>query len=373
MHGNFIKAFLKNHFMRIYSTLLLILTISLKGAAQQYLKPDFDAEEYYEVCLVNNIISGFEQPSIPPPAEFQMIYKSSPSPLDNVWSYWKSNKRPVGMIVIRGTSGKGESWLENFYAAMIPATGQLDFIDGKKFNYQLADRPDAAVHVGWTLGFSYMKDSLDLLIKAEMAAGINEFIVTGHSQGGAIAYILATWLKRAYPGLTVKVYCSAAPKPGNTGFAYDFEFLFRGGWAFNIVNELDWVPEVPFSIQTMQDFNKVNPFANLRGVIKKQKVPVRWALKKYYNDLAKSSEKAQRKFQKRLGKTIGKFIIKADPNATLPVFATSHQYARTGQPVVLKATEEYNSKYLDENGKKIFVHHSIVAYMDLLKYWYLKK
>ena len=355
--------------------LLLIFTfsfidVSLK--AQQHLKAGFDALEYIEMSVLNNEISGFPTSKIPVNRHYELKYKSSPSKLDNVWAYFKHKEKTLGVFVIRGTSGNANSWLENFYAAMIPAKGTLSFKDRASFEYSLADRSDATIHVGWTLGFSYMVDSLSILLESEIKSGITEFIVTGHSQGGAIAYYMSSWIKRKYPSLTVKVYCSAAPKPGNTAFAYDFEFLFRDGWAYNVVNELDWVPEMPFSIQTMNDFNVLNPFKNLKKVIQKQKIPVKWFLKKYYNDLSKSSTKAQEKFQKRLGKTMGKFIQKYDESVTLPSFSSSHHYARAGHQIILKATESYRAKYPSQNEEKVFLHHAIPNYVELVEQWYKK-
>lgn len=352
--------------------LFILLSINFKSFAQVHLKAGFDAEEYIEISVLNQQISGFPRADFPYTSSFQLKFKSAASKLDNVWAYFKHPNNAVGVIVIRGTSGNNNSWLENFYAAAIPATGSLQFTDGRIFNYKLADREDATVHAGWTLGFSYMVDQLDSLVKAEVSNGVKDWIVTGHSQGGAIAYYLSSWLKRSYPTLTVKVYSSASPKPGNTGFAYDFEFLFRNGWAFNVVNELDWVPEMPFSLQTMRDFNNLNPFGNLQKVIKNQKVPIKWVLKKYYNDLSKSSEKAQRKFQKRLGKTIGNFIQKYDPTVELPIFSESHHYSRAGNQIILKVTEAYRKKYPEVDPNKVFLHHAIPNYVELIKHWYKK-
>ena len=51
--------------------------------------------------------------------------------------------------------------------------------------------------------------------------------------------------------LNIKTYCSAAPKPGNLFYAYDFEHITEGGWAFNVVNSADWVPELPSTTQTV--------------------------------------------------------------------------------------------------------------------------
>ncbi len=88
-----------------------------------------------------------------------------------------------------------------------------------------------------------------------------------------------------------KTYCSAGPKPGNLYFAYDYENITAGGWAYNVVNSADWVPDVPFTVQTVDDFTAVNPFTNAKTMIKKQKFPKNLVLKHIYNQLSKPSKK----------------------------------------------------------------------------------
>ncbi len=358
--------------MRLAFGFLSCVLLPVAMIAQVALQPGFQASEYQDLLEINTAISGWKTSKIQSPSKYKHLYTSAASKLDNQWSYWKHENGSVGVIAIRGTTGNGASWLENFYAAMIPAHGVLHFKDGTAFSYHLADREDAAVHTGWTIGLSYIADSILLTIREEIAAGVKQFYLTGHSQGGAITYLLAAWLKyQSLPeDVQFKVYCSAAPKPGNTGFAYDFEFTYRDGWAFNVINEADWVPEVPFSLQTIRDYNPVNPFTRVKTVIRQQKIPVRWVLRKYYNDLNKSSEKAQRKFQKRLGKSIGKIVLKNDSNLTFPQWASTHHYVRTGAPIILKTTPEYQQMFTDSTGKNAFIHHSLVAYQYLLHHWY---
>ena len=61
----------------------------------------------------------------------------------------------------------------------------------------------------------------------------------------------------------------------NINYAYDFDYINRGGWGLRIVNASDWVPETPFSLQTTRDFATVNPFTDVKKILKKQKFPVR--------------------------------------------------------------------------------------------------
>ncbi len=81
-----------------------------------------------------------------------------------------------------------------------------------------------------------------------------------------------------------------------------------GDWAFNMVNAVDWVSEVPFSIQTVNDFSETNPFSDTSYFIKKQKFPKNIVFKKIYNKLDKPTKKSQTNFEKYLGKMVGKQV-----------------------------------------------------------------
>src|SRR5262249_26021460 len=58
---------------------------------------------------------------------------------------------------------------------------------------------------------------------------------------------------------TYKTYVFAQPKPGNDHYAADFESRFsNGGLAFRVTNSLDWVPQVPFTLEFIGDINEPN-------------------------------------------------------------------------------------------------------------------
>ena len=105
----------------------------------QQLKSGFDKNEYRELMLISARTTA--EPSyikdFPEPSNFKMIYQSKPIGLDNLWDIW-SNDKKMAVISIRGTTEKPESWLSNFYAAMVPASGELQLNDKEIFNYKLA-------------------------------------------------------------------------------------------------------------------------------------------------------------------------------------------------------------------------------------------
>ena len=355
---------------------LIVLTCSFCEAQQ--LKPGFDASEYKELMLVSARTSAnptyFNQ--FPQPAKFRKLYQSPVMGLDNLWDFWSDNAG-TAVISIRGTTQKMESWLANFYAAMVPAKGTLRFGPTDSFDYQLAENPRAAVHIGWLLATAYL--SKDILPKLDSVykTGTRNVIITGHSQGGAISFLLTAYLyqlqrqQKLPADIRFKTYCSAAPKPGNLYFAYDYEAMTRDGWAFNVVNSADWVPETPFSIQTIRDFNNTNPFKNARKMLKKQKFPKNLVLTHVYNRMDKVTDKARRKYEKYLGRYVYKMTGKYVTGFKAPEYFNSMDYVRTGVTVILHASEEYYKKFADSD-TNVFIHHLHQPYLYLLNQDYLK-
>lgn len=346
---------------------LLITPYILFG---QKLKPGFDKAEYIELLKVSAQFGDSTYVnSFPAPQQFKLAYRSPVMGLDNRWDLWADNQS-VGVISIRGTTANSVSWLSNFYAAMVPAKGDIQISDAEKFNYQLADDPKAAVHVGWLVSTAFLVKDMLPKIDSCYRAGIKDMLIMGHSQGGAIAYLLTAHLKslqkqsRLPADIQFKTYCSAGPKPGNLYFAYEYEAATQIGWGYNVVNSADWVPEVPFSIQTINDVNTTNPFKGAPALIKKQKLPQRIVLKYIYNSLSKPALKAQKNYQKYLGRLASKTVKKNLNGYIAPDYYNSNDYVRTGTTIVLKADSEYFKKYPDSE-EKIFTHHFHPPYLYL--------
>ena len=350
--------------------LLFIFVISLCIANAQHLKPGFDKSEYIELLRVSSRLgdsSYFKK--IAAPQRFHFVYRSPVVGLDNRWDLWSSNDN-VAVISIRGTTTSSISWMANFYAAMVPAKGWLQLSEKDSFQYHLADNPKAAVHVGWLVSTAFLSKDILPKIDSLYKAGVKDVLIMGHSQGGAIAYLLTAYLynlqkQNVLPAdIRFKTYCSAGPKPGNLFFAYDYEAMTQNGWAYNVVNSADWVPETPTSIQTLCDFNTTNPFTNAKAFIKKQKWPKRWLLRYAFGRIDKPSNKAAKNYQKYLGKYVSKAIKEHLPGFVPPVYYNSQDYVRTGSTVVLLADEAYYKLYPDSK-TKVFVHHFHAPYIYL--------
>lgn len=355
---------------KIITVLLLVISFYGTRSFAQNLKPGFDKAEYINLMKLSaQFGDSAYQAAILVPEKFELIYRSPIVGLDNLWELWTENEE-TAIINIRGTTENSESWLANFYAAMVPAKGSLVFTNNESFEYELANNPKAAVHVGWLLSTAFLAKDIIPKIDSSYAAGLKDFLIIGHSQGGAIAYLLTAHLlylqaQGAIPAdIQFKTYCSAAPKPGNLYFAYDYEAQTQNGWAYNVVNSADWVPENPISIQTLDDFNDVNPFKNVEEVIKKEKFSSRLAMKYAYRKLYRPTKKAQKNYQKILGDITSKRVAKLIPGFEAPVYYESNHYVRTGNTVVLLADEDYYQIYPNDE-KKIFMHHFHPPYLHL--------
>lgn len=353
---------------------IFILMFVCKGliVQAQKLQPGFIKDEYKELMYVSARTSGgpdyYNQ--FPEPEHFKMVYRSQPIGLDNLWDLWVSDDK-IAVISIRGTTQNAESWLANLYAAMVPAKGVLHISNNDSFVYNLSSHHHAAVHVGWLLSTAYLSQEIIPKIKELYSQGFRDVLIIGHSQGGAIAYLLTSHLynlqdsEKLPDDIRFKTYCSAAPKPGNLYYAYEYEARTQGIWAFNVVNAADWVPEVPMSIQTIADFNDINPFNNAEMMIEKEKFLKRLTLKHIYKELSKPAIKAQKNYEKYLGKMTSKIISQKIVEYTPPAYYKSNHYVRTGRTIVLLPNEAYYNLYPNDS-TKIFMHHPHKPYLMLL-------
>lgn len=350
----------------------LLLFLGFKTFAQ--LQSGFSPEEYRDFLTITagSVRDTSFSNGIPKNLKFKKVYESPMVGLENKWYLWIEDGKKTAWLTIRGTVNNSTSWLANFYAAMIPAKGSLKIREDYQFNYQFAEHPKAAVHVGWALSTGALAETLVPKMDSLYEAGYRDFVISGHSQGGAITYLMTSHLYqlqkegRWKEPIRIKTYTSAGPKPGNLFFAYHYEYLTQGGWAYNVVNSADWVPEVPFSIQTVNDFNTTNPFSDASQFIQKQKFPQNLVFRRVYNKLNKPTRKAQKNFEKYLGKLAGQQVLKSLPDYQSPDFFPSNHFTRAGNFIILQTNEAYWKQFPDSK-EKVFQHHMIRPYYFLLK------
>ncbi|HEV2481466.1 MAG TPA: lipase family protein [Puia sp.] len=366
----------------------MVLCFSFSVAGQTELRPGFDGAEYRELLRVYEAQFGVRWPggdrpaddtgrtrAIGKPEQYAFGYLSAEVGMRNRWALWLRRDHRVAAIVIRGTVGDPVSWLENFYAAQAPATGAFQLNDSVRFDYRLATDGRAMVHVGWLIGLAYLAPSVVTQIRGAYKAGVREYILFGHSQGGALAFLLRSYLyylqlKGELPAdILFKTYCSAAPKPGNTYYAYDYDFITRGGWGLTVVNAADWVPETPFSVQTLEDINPLNPFANIDKTLARMSLVKRWYLKGKYNKLRRRSRKAEKAYRQVLGNIAGARVRKALPGLQGPEIGMGMNYQRAGTPVVLEPDTAYY-RLFPRQTQQVFEHHRLEAYDWLAAKYY---
>jgi hypothetical protein len=356
----------------------IILLIANSIIAQNKLKPGFDAHEFLDVLNLEwthqDIGNNYAHAIVPP--NYQRVFRSPEVGLKNKFDFWLRDDS-VGVICLRYTVG-GTSWLENFYSGMIKAQGSLQLNDSTIFNYKFSNDEKAFVHHGWTIGIGHLAPLVTNVINEYYNKGVKEIIIVGHSQGAALAFLMRSYLQYAPKSILpsdikYKVYCCAAPKPGNLFYAYDFDFITRNGWAYRIVSTSDWVPQTPFSIQSIGDLHPANPFANKKQLMKKgvNNPLIRWYVNHAINDMESAAQKVNRKYEKYLTKRMGSVIKKSLKEYQNPTIEKSNFYMPSGVPIVLQADSAYNAKFKFD-GKNVFLHHTFEPYIYLTELHYIK-
>ena len=354
---------------------VLILTTFIFGQwlNAQSLTSDFQKQEFINLLKLSmhQTDTPWMNTPVDLPEGYQLYFRSPMVGLENRFDLWLDTTAKIGAINVRGSNGTRPSWLENFYSAMIPAKGTIQLNDSTVFEYLLANNPKAAVHTGWLLGMAAIAPIVKQQIIKFYTSGYKDFYISGHSQGGAIATLLTAYLiKQKEIGelpfdINLKTYCSAGPKPGNLFFAYEYEQATQSGWSYNVVNPYDWVPQTPFSVQTVDDFSTTNPFTDAKKSIKELKFPIDMVARHIYNQLNKPTTKARKNFQKTLGNRAASIIIKKDlPQFQEPEYFDSMNYMRCGQQIILITDREYHEKYPDTKDD-LFTHHRPQVYLYL--------
>ena len=357
---------MKKTFLLVY---LFSSLCNLKITAQR-LKPWFDKTECIEMLKITAQFGDSTYASkFPVPDKYKKIYRSPVIGLDNCWDLW-TDQNGVAVISLRGTTAKAESWLANFYAVMVPAKGELHLSDSFNFQYDLAISPRAAVHLGWLICTAFLSRDILPKIDSLYKTGTKDFYITGHSQGGAICFLLTSYLyslqkQNLIPAdIRFKTYCTAAPKVGNLYYAYDYEARTQFGWSYNVVNSSDWVPETMFTIQTMDDLNSSNPLKKVEAFISKQSFPKDLILKHFYSQMDKPTRKAESAFQQCLGPFLEKYVQKFLPGYKPPIYYTSMNYTRVGNSIVLLGDADYFKLY-PYDAEMSFTHHFHGPYLYL--------
>lgn len=140
------------------------------------------------------------------------------------------------VVGFRGTmSGSTLDWANNFLFGLV------------QFGPQYYDNPssDIKVHCGFYFATQSLIDGIIGKINSIKHSSSQNLYVTGHSKGGAMAYIAAFILKNRYPDLNVSVYTFGAPKVGNFNFSERYDSVLPETYSY--VFETDIVPRLPLT------------------------------------------------------------------------------------------------------------------------------
>ncbi|MFC2101781.1 hypothetical protein ACFLS7_02190 [Bacteroidota bacterium] len=356
--------------------LIFIATGCTKQPSSSFL-PGFNKQELTRLLpVVERVydsvdIGGFKTPE---PVGYQRTFRSSVSPLMNRFDFWLSHDNK-GIINIRGTilDTAGLSFALDFYALMVPAIGEIQLSDSTLFKYKVAELPGAAVHLGFLMGLGLMSNEMLEQINQHYQKGVRDFYILGHSQGSGIAYLTTAYLSYLQKDgslptdIRFKSYCVAAPKAGNLLFAYDYENLTQGGWAYSIQNITDWVPGVPMTIQGATDAPPVNPFNNIQKFLTEIHFPPGPNFEQGFDKFSKILPEVNANLLTLIHNIIFPRIIGAMPGFTEPASIPSFDFERMGITIPLIPDSSYYSQFPRKPTTfNVWENHSVYPYYILV-------
>lgn len=348
------------------------LIIVSNSSNAQNLKNGFDKNEYADlISLLSKNDEDEKATLFTFPKNYDLVYTSPTMGFDNLWDLWLKGEN-TAVVGVRGSTNSTLSWLCNFYAAMSPAKGVYTLSNGKIVNYKLAENPKAAIHSGWLIASLHLADDMVPKLNDIASDGITNIYLAGHSQGGAISYLLlAHFLNLQKEGklnanIQFKTYASAAPKPGNLFFAYEFESKTQNGSFFNVINALDWIPELSFTVQTIDDLSNNNPLTTIDQKIKDLSFIKKFFIKHYVNRVVKPTNQSRDNLNDLFVNQVFKIIKKQFPEINEPTYVKSMNYVRTGNHHILIPNKDYLKIY-PEDSENAFQHHMFSAYRLLTK------
>ncbi len=224
----------------------------------------------------------------PPPLDGWELFNQSEQnipPFNSFWQIWQYKGAEVPedtvrlSVGFRGTTVNLFSIEADLLALMFKARAVL----GNKGSYNFAGyntlnlppnksvtMQRSAVHIGFALTAISCVENSNLLESLQNAIGGKkcELFITGHSQGAAVATLFRSLLE--YNDMqfhleqsVIKSYVFAQPKPGNDYYAYDLGMMCANeGMFYTLNSSLDFVPQVPLTIQSLLNVDLKPPVAD---------------------------------------------------------------------------------------------------------------
>jgi hypothetical protein len=315
--------------MRVF-LFLLAIAVSIQSSGQlEYGYNKDEARDMISLCNSFSFIEMFNSDAEILPKGYVKVYTSGVFGMDNRYEIFE--KGDIAVIAFRGTIGKRLSVLENANSAMIPAQGVIK-IAGEDFSYCFAKDTAAYVHSGYALGMAYLSKDLIYHINVLNNKGINNIIITGHSQGGAIANLLRAYLENLSnyeisKNNRFKTYAFAAPMVGNKAFAAEYNARFcANNSSFNIIIPSDPMPNLPVSYDD-GNYMKDNLYTLINA---NDSFSARRVLNDiFFNTVGKRLNNSA----KKMSNTITQFISKDLGTVELPLSNREINYFRLGNRI----------------------------------------
>ncbi len=357
---------MKHHIIKLLG-LILMINIANKPLFAQFSEgySPQEAKDMIAICNSFTFIKVLNSDKAIAPKGYEKVYQSGTIGLDNQWQLWKTKNFAV--INFRGSTSEQISWLGNMYSAMIPAQGEIILPGDEQFKYKLSSNSKSNVHSGWTLSTAYLAKDILQHIKMLNYEGIYHFIITGHSQGAAIAQLMRAYLENLPNNHPLKknqfkTYAFASPMVGNTFFVEEYMEKYSNS-SFNLNNPNDPVTKMPFTIdkKKMVDINDIA--TNYSDTTKNYfEILAYRALGKMLFDNPDSAyiEKAGVNVKSQIEKTIGPF--------TMPQYQMDMSYSPMKNIIYLGPFTESdikNKKYVEKfnlNPEESFFQHKPYMY-----------
>ncbi|HXQ81607.1 MAG TPA: hypothetical protein VN775_09860 [Opitutaceae bacterium] len=313
-------------------------------------------------------------------------------PFGSAWTLWRNAQAAkrgenVYALAFRGTVfSHAPSVVEDALVTTVAGRHGLELPAGRFLNVTFAAQPRAEVHEGFAYGiFGQLFDKeFGALARVEQKVPPGStLIITGHSQGAALATLAHAFLVYAAQEgrfgiadmrLSLRSYVFAQPKPGNTQFSQDFAGITGGGAAsFTFNNTIDPVPMLPPTHGFLFGAFEDSPRVNNPG----------WEAVRMINNAANSISRALGGFSERsLAGKISQLKKKSDdglflarqlpavPNAK-PAAGVSQNYTAAGNVIPLVGLHN-GSAYYDNPGDAddAFIQHHATTYRRLLETMY---
>jgi triacylglycerol lipase len=310
--------------------LLIFAFLSIPCFAQ--LEEGFKKEEARDMAALCNSFTYLELYNSDAdiiPAGYQKKYTSCTLGMDNIYQIYQNGK--VAIINFRGSTSKKISWMENIYSAMVPAEGKME-VSEKKFKYCFTKDSGAAVHAGYALEIAFLSKDLLHQIKLLNRKGVHHFIITGHSQGGALANMFRAYVEnqsrwKVKKKNEFKTYAFAAPMVGNKQFAEAYNAKYAiNQTSFNIVNPSDLIPKFPLSYSEPNSLKEnFKTFLLATDLVSMKKIITDGLIVLFEESMNKSVNKLCCSVADEISKDIGPFVM--------PPYVLGYNYAKLGNRI----------------------------------------